>query len=285
MMGSVVVPRRGWPCGFVLVGELMSGYRFALAYNALGGPLREAVTTAALAGARGLHFNARDDLQPLDLTGTSLRQFLHVLAEKDLVVASLSFPTRRPLYDEDRLDARVTAAKQAIELTRRLKASLLTLRVGRLPAADSKEEATLREVLEDLARHGNLHGVIPCLTPGGDGFERLTTLARSIATGMVGIDFDPGALAVAGRKPHELYRDCHDIVPHITARDAVRDLDAEGGALEVPIGRGEVDWVELLPLLHEAAFQGWVTVNRTQGTDRAGDVTRGVQYLTRVLFE
>lgn len=263
----------------------MTGYRFSIAYNALGGPLRQAVTAAAVAGARGLHFNSRDDLQALDLTGTALRQFLHVLGEKDLVVSSVSFPTRRALYDEERLDARVTAAKQALELTRRLKASLLTLRVGRLPADDSPAATTLREVLEDLARHGNLHGVTLCLTSGGDGFERLVELARSIATGMVGLDFDPGALAVAGRKPHELYRACHEVVPHITARDAVRDLDSEGGALEVPIGRGEVDWVELLPLLHEAAFQGWVTVNRTQGTDRAGDVTRGLKYLSRVLFE
>ena len=74
-------------------------------------------------------------------------------------------------------------------------------------------------------------------------------------------------------------------MPHVTARDAVRDLNAEGGAMEVPIGRGEVDWVELLPLLHEAEFRGWVTVNRSQGTDRAGDVTRGLQYLGRVLFD
>ena len=58
----------------------------------------------------------------------------------------------------------------------------------------------------------------------------------------------------------------------------------DAGGLEVALGRGEVEWIEILPLLDEVAYAGWVTVVRTQGDDRGGDVARGVKYLSNVMF-
>jgi sugar phosphate isomerase/epimerase len=77
-------------------------------------------------------------------------------------------------------------------------------------------------------------------------------------------------------------RTLHSLILHLTARDAIRDIDA--GGLETALGRGEVEWVELLPLLDEINYSGWVTVNRTQGDDRAGDAARAIQYLKNVLL-
>ena len=48
----------------------------------------------------------------------------------------------------------------------------------------------------------------------------------------------------------------------------------------VPVG--EVEWIELLPLLEESAYAGWTTVVRTQGDDKPGEVARGVQFLNNV---
>ena len=65
-------------------------------------------------------------------------------------------------------------------------------------------------------------------------------------------------------------------------RDAIRDIDA--GGLEVALGRGEVEWIEVLPLLDEIEYAGWVTVNRTQGNDLALDAARAVEYLKNVML-
>jgi hypothetical protein len=43
-----------------------------------------------------------------------------------------------------------------------------------------------------------------------------------------------------------------------------------------------LEWVEILPLLAEIAYTGWVTVVRTQGDDKRGDVARAVEYLKNV---
>jgi sugar phosphate isomerase/epimerase len=87
---------------------------------------------------------------------------------------------------------------------------------------------------------------------------------------------------MSGHNPAQAFRALHPWVIHVTARDAIRDVDA--GGVETALGRGEVDWVEFLPLLDEIEYAGWVTVNRTQGEDRAGDVARGVEYLKNVLL-
>jgi sugar phosphate isomerase/epimerase len=60
-------------------------------------------------------------------------------------------------------------------------------------------------------------------------------------------------------------------------RDAIREGD--GSAREVPVGRGEVPWQELLAVIHELDYRGWFCVDRTQGEDRAGDAARAIQYL------
>jgi sugar phosphate isomerase/epimerase len=261
----------------------MHTLRLAVATELFGLPIRQAILAAADAGAQAVQFNARDELRPGDLTDTGRRQFLHLLSERDLAVSSLTFPTRRALYDEDQLDARLAALKAALEFARQLKSTVLTFRIGRLPAEDSPTWGVLVDILADLARHANLYGVTPCITPMAEPTARLVTLLDTVKTGPIGIDFDPSVIAVAGEKPHDVYRQQHRLVFHVLGRDAVKDLD--GGSTEVPVGRGEVDWVEFLPLLDEANYRGWVTVNRTQGSDRPGDATRALKYLSQVFFE
>lgn len=257
--------------------------KLALATEVFGLPLRESVLAAAEGGAQGVRFNARDELRPGDLTDTGRRQFLHLLGERDLAVAGLTFPTRRSLYDEEQLDARLAALKSAIEFARQLKSSILTFRIGRLPADDSKQSAILVDVLTDLARHGNQYGVTPCVTPLAEPIDRLAALLSGIKTGPLGIDLDPAAVALAGDPPHEVYRRHHALIAHVLGRDAVKDLD--GSSTEVAVGRGEVEWVELLPLLAEGDYRGWLTITRTPCQDRAGDALRAIKYLSRVVFD
>ena len=232
----------------------------------------------------GVQFDARDELKPDDLTDTGRRQFLHSLEELGLQVASLTFPLRRQLTDPDHLDARITAIKRAMEFARQLKASVLTIKAGRIPAeVESPDHVLMREILSDLARHGNHVGVTLAITPTHDAPQTLHDFVASIKTGLLGIDFDPAALVIGGHKPEAGLRELHESVVHFTARDGIRDVDGNG--VEVPLGRGEVDWIELLALLTETGYRGWVTSIRTQGADQAGDVARGVQFLKQLAWQ
>ena len=261
---------------------MMPPLRIALATRCLNLPLKDAVRVAASLAVRGVQFDARDEIKPGELTDTGRRQLLHALDQQGLSVASLAFPTRRSFYDEDQLDARVTAAKRTMELAWQLRASTVTARVGKIPDKESKSYRLLQDVLGDLAQHGNQVGATLAITPTHDTPERLAELIDSVKTGPLGIDFDTAVFVMAGHDPAQALRTLHASIVHLTARDAIRDVDA--GGVETALGRGEVEWIELLPFLDEIGYAGWVTVNRTQGDDRAGDAARAVQYLKNVLL-
>jgi sugar phosphate isomerase/epimerase len=257
--------------------------RLAAATRSFNLPLRQSIRAAADAGAEAIQLDLREELKPGDLTETGRRQWMHHLAEIGLKIGSAAFPTRHALYDEQHVDARMAALRQAMSFAWDLQAAVLTTRIGPIPAADSREYRLLVELLNDLARHGNHVGVTLAVTPVRESPESLLQLLPAVTAGPIGIDFDPVAFVLAGAPAGETVRALHAWIRHVQARDAVRDI--AGGGTEVPLGRGEVDWVELLASLQEIEYRDWITVVRSQGTDRAADVSRAVKYLRTVMFE
>lgn len=255
--------------------------RMAVATRSLSQPLKQAVLMTAQMGAQGVAFDLRNEIRPAELSETGRRQLLHYLDELNLSVASTMFPTRRALYDMDELEARLAGTRQAMEFAFQLKAKVLALRIGRVPeSADSQEYEILQQVLGDLARHANRVGVSLAVTPTRDEPARLFQLLRTITQGPVGLNYDPAIFVMGGSDPAQALEQLQSLVLHVTVRDGIRDLDGSG--LEVPVGRGEVEWERVLALLDEAGYRNWLTIDRTQGDDRPGDIRRAVQYLRNV---
>lgn len=255
--------------------------RMAVATRAFQEALKPSVVTASEMGAQGVQFDLRNEVRPGELSETGRKQLLHYLEEMNLQVASTMFPTRRTFYDLEELDARLAATRQAMEFTFALKASVMTLRVGRIPGeAEAEEYQILRQVLNDLARHGNRVGVTLAITPTKDEPAKLLQLMNEVTQGPVGINFDPGAIVMAGQNPARALEQFQAHLVHVMVRDGIRDMDGSG--LEVPVGRGEVAWEEVLALLDEAEYKHWLTVDRTQGNDRIGDIERAMKYLRNV---
>lgn len=256
----------------------MHHLRLALATRCLQLPLKKSLRAAAECGAAGIQFDIRDELRAAELSETGRRQLLHQIGELTLRVTSTTFPTRRTLIDQEQLDGRIAAIRAAMDFSWQLRAPVMTIRIGRIPTdKESQDYRLLHDVVSDLVRHGNQVGVTLAVTPMHDAPTSLAEFLATITTGPVGVDFDPAAFVMGGHKPEAAFRTLYQHIVHFTARDALRDID--GGGIEVPLGRGEVEWVELLALLEEIVYPGWVTVVRTQGDDKPGDVARAVQYL------
>jgi sugar phosphate isomerase/epimerase len=255
--------------------------RLAVATHCFGQELKAALLLASRSGAGGVQLDARNEAKPSELSATGRRQFAHALAEIGLQLASLDFPLRRPLWDAERLDARIDALKQAMEFAYELKARVVTARLGGLPdESDAAGQSLLKDVLDDLARHGNHVGVTLAIGSGRESPARFLEMLKSVTTGPIGVNFDPAATVMSGTSPSEAFGVLREFVAHVLVRDAIWGADGEGN--EVPVGRGEVPWDELLFLLQESDFAGWLTVDRTQGQDRAGDAGRALQYLQTI---
>jgi sugar phosphate isomerase/epimerase len=259
----------------------MSLYRLAVPTATYQQPLRRAILLAAAAGADGVQFDLRAEVPPAEFGETARQQLRHYLEEQRLRIGACTLTTQGTLIDADRLDVRVAAIRRGLEFTRQLGSDVLTVRLGTIPAdAASTEYQRLGSVLSDLAAHGNRVGATLAVGTLGNSSMALKTLVQSIDAGPIGLDFDPAGCVFGGVTPTRALRELHAFVSHVQIRDGIRT--DEGAGVETAIGAGDVPWDEFLATVAESDYRGFLTVRRTGGDDRPGDVSRGMQYVRNV---
>lgn len=259
----------------------MPRFRIAVATAPFRLPLKDAISAAARIGADGVQFDLAREINAREFGDSAIRQLIHYTEERNLRLATASASLDRPLYDLEGMDSRVESLRRTMELAAKLKLRQLAVRTGRIPDDEnSAERSRLVEILRDLAQVGNHLGVTLCLTPSDDAPQTVQALCQSIETGLVAVDFDPAGAAMSRRDPVAMLRELHEHVQHVQLRDGRCDVDGVG--IEVPLGRGQVKWDELLALLDEMRYSQWCTVRRTQGDDHLGDSQRAIQAIRRL---
>jgi len=261
----------------------MLNQKLALPTRSLELPIKQALAQAATMQVSGVQLDLRGEIKPASLSETGRRQLLQLLREYNLSVASTTFPLRSTLYDPIRLESRMEAIKSALLFTYQLHSRVLTIPIGTLPDTDSNTYKLLGELLNDIARWSNHVGATLSVTTTGQDPQALKALLECITEGEIGIDYDPAAVWVAGYNPIDSFRILHDRIKHTQVRDIVRQSSHTG--LEVPLGRGELDWLELMALHEEAAMQNWYTLIRNEGHDQSEDLRNAVQYLNRLTMQ
>ncbi len=242
-------------------------------------PFKKALHTAARLGAQAVEIDARGELRPQELSRSGVRQLRKMLEDLNLRVCAIGFQTRRGYNVAEDLEARVQATKDAMQMSYQLGASVIVNYVGRVPAeAEGTEWNLLVETLTDLGRHGQRVGAFLAARTGPENPELLHRLVTAMPAGSLAIDFDPGGLIVNGYSPRDALSLLGADVLHVHARDGVRDL-AQGRGLEVPLGRGVADFPQLLGMLEEHEYRGYLTIERRQADDPESEIAQAVEFL------
>lgn len=260
----------------------MQPLQIAVATRHFAQPLNQSLETASQIGAKAVRLDVRNELRPKELSETGRRHFRVQLRERQLTLGDFEYPTRHALYESDSLDERVAGLKAALDFAFQMGVTVVSGRIGRIPDdPESPEHILLCDVLNDVARHSNRAGATFAITPVVDSAAALRGLFESVTEGPLGLNLDPGGLAMNGILPVEIYQAFYDRVLAVQVRDGLRDLDGTG--VEVPVGRGEVAWDELIELLGEGRFRGWLTVCRSAGDDKVADMARAIRFLNNVV--
>lgn len=242
-------------------------------------PFNKALLTAARLGADAVEIDARFQLKPSEFSRTGIRQIRKTLDDHNLRVCAIGFPTRRGYDNPHELDRRVQATKEAMQFAYDLGCSVVVNQVGRVPAAeDSPAWQTLVEVLTDLGGYGQRVGAFLAAETGTEDGADLVRLINALPPGSLPVSFDPGNLIINGFSAREGIAALGTHVVHVHAKDAVRDL-AQGRGLETPLGRGSVDFPELIGALEEFNYRGYFTVERQHAEDPVTEIGNAVQYL------
>jgi len=81
--------------------------------------------------------------------------------------------------------------------------------------------------------------------------------------------------------PYESLRALRGKLAICHARDA-RRAGASRAAAEVPVGHGDIDWLQMLGTFEEIEYRGWLTVKREEGANKLADVAGGMAFLAAV---
>lgn len=242
-------------------------------------PFKKALLTARELGAQGVEIDARHELRPEDLSHTGLRQVRNMLDDLNLRVAAVSFRTRRGYHVLDDLEERLDATKRAMCLASELGAAAVVNHVGRVPPeSDAVATSTLVQALADLGRYGQRVGALLAAETGTESGEELARLIARLPPGSIGVDFNPANLIVNGHSTRDAVRALVPHVLHVHAADATRDL-AVGRGFEVALGQGSAEFPELLAVLEERQYRGYITVARHNADDPIAGVRQAIEFL------
>jgi len=243
-------------------------------------PFARALEKARELGAWAVEIDARGEIQPQGLSQTGLRQVRKMLDDLELRVCAVGYRTRRGYHVADDLDRRVAATKAAMKFAHDLGANVVINQVGRVPdQSDSPEWQRLISVLTDLGNYGDRVGAFIAAETGSESGPDLARLLAAVPPGSTGVNLDPGNLVINGFSVAEAIEALGPSILHVHAKDGVRDL-AQGRGVEVPLGRGTVDFPALLGALEELGYRGCFTVERERSDDPVFEVGQAVKYLT-----
>jgi sugar phosphate isomerase/epimerase len=155
------------------------------------------------------------------------------------------------------------------------------VQAGQVPedAADPRA-ALLGEALLALGQYGDRTGTTLALETGLESGAVLRTFLDRLDTGSLGVNLDPANLLMNGFDPYESVRALQGKIVHTHAKDA-RKVSASRAAQEVPLGHGDIDWMEYLAALEEVEYRGWLTIERDVSDNRVADVAAAVAFLRR----
>lgn len=245
-------------------------------------PFKQALMTASRIGAEGVEVNGRSDLRPTEMSRTAVRHLAKMLADLNLKICAVHFPTRRGYDVQQDLERRIEATKASMTMAYELGCNVVINRVGRVPEdAQSDRWQTMVEALTDIGNHAQKTGAWLVAQTGSEDGETMKNLIDALPPMSLGVDFDPGDLTINGFSSSDAMKHLGANVMSFRARDAVRDM-AQGRGLEVQLGRGSIEWASLLATLEEHNYQGYITVDRQTDDDSVQECGQAIEYLTNM---
>lgn len=184
-----------------------------------------------------------------------------------------------------------------------LGAPVVTTHIGVVPPEKNETYRTLQQALREVASYAGMRGVKVAIETGPEPALRLRSFLDDVGEEALGVNFDPANLVmVQGTDPVQDFKILREFIVSTHAKDgrmvkkgdpvviygafaegAPDDFHVDDYFLELALGKGTVNFPRYIAALKEMAYDGYLTIEREAGDDRAGDIARGVDLLRELL--
>jgi L-ribulose-5-phosphate 3-epimerase len=261
----------------------MKQLRIGICLESLGLPLRQGLQEIERLGVTGVQVNAAGELAPRALSQTGRRALHHLLRPYNLELTALGCPLRHGLDVAEGQQARIEHLQEVLKLSFDLGTRIVLIDAGQIPEdANLPKARLLIEALQALGRHAEHTGAVLAVRTGLESGQILAQFLDRFDTGGLGVNLDPAQLLLNGFDPYESARALRGRVAYAQAKDA-RQASASRGGQPVPLGHGNIDWMNYLSVLEEIDYRDWLTIEQDAGDERLKDIGAGVGFLRRLL--
>lgn len=216
-----------------------------------GHSMEDAFKYIALAGYDGIELSAIDGMSEhlvLDRWQEVVPEIKRLSATYGLELLAMEQPSQ-------------DSAKMELAFQAAIEAGIPIVNCG--PGGKSDDEASLQESIDSLGKLADRaahHGVTLCVKAhvGASVYNTPTTLKvmAAISSPAFGIDMDPSHIYRAGENPVEAIAAVVSRVKHVHIRDCKGRQQNPGTPEMQANGRGDIDLVGYLRVLHEAGYTG-----------------------------
>ncbi len=216
-----------------------------------GYDLRTAFEATAMAGYDGIELSAIDGMSQhlvLDRWQSSAQEIKDLARQYGLELLAMENPSQDP--------ARMELAYQAA-----VEIGIPVINCG--PGGKTGDQASLQQSIESigkLALMAEKYGVTLCIKAhvGAAIYNTPTTLTlvEAITSPAFGVDMDPSHIYRAGENPVEAIKAVVSRMKHVHIRDCKGRQQGPGKPEDQANGRGDIDLVGYVRVLHEAGYAG-----------------------------
>jgi len=285
----------------------MKFFKIGIISDCLGLPFASGVEMCANLGADGVQIYAVEgEMSPENLSASDIMEKRNVLSANGLSVSALcgdlgGHGFARPEENSYKIEK----SKRIVDLALALGTNVVTTHIGVIPE-DQKSEAymVMQEACNKLSEYAHANGAYFAVETGPEPAVRLKLFLDSLDSRGVAVNLDPANLVmVTGDDPVSAVYTLKDYIVHTHAKDGrmitlsdpakIYGFFAEGGIgdlrleeyfLELPLGRGNVDFDAYLAALHDIGYEGYLTIEREVGKNPAEDIAEAVTFLKKKLF-
>lgn len=261
-------------------------------------PFRAAVEKAASLGVDGLQKYGTGE--ELGWNDAQIREALNIVRSNGLVFSAVCGDFGYGFDDPARNPEMIEKSKRVIDLAKKWDCNIVTTHIHQVPAEECERKEILRAACRELADYARANDAFFALETGPECGEILGGFLESLGCDGVRVNFDPANLVmVAGDRPENALKYLGKYVVHTHAKDGIKlHKPAEGEIiigeealhhaelakmgheyLELPLGKGDVNFDVYLPVLAATGFDGFLTIERECGDAPEKDIAMAVDFL------
>lgn len=263
---------------------------------------RGGVEKAAELGIAGIQKYATGE--ELNWTDAQIAEALDIVKSNGLVFSAICGDFGYGFDDPDKNPEMIEKSKRVLDVAKKLECNIVTTHIHQVPVEECEKKEIMRKACRELALYADSIGSCFALETGPEFGEVLGGFLDSLGANGVRVNFDPANLVmVAGDRPENALKYIGKYVVHTHAKDGIKlHKPAEGEViigeeaqqhaelakmgheyLELPLGKGDVNFDTYLPALAAAGFDGFLTIERECGDAPEKDITMAVEFLREKL--